>query len=334
MDQARQDSLEEVRPGDEDRVFYRLSVPKKLVVMLGGPTMNLLIAVVLLTGVATLYGVATAHPADQLGLAVRHACRPSARPRRPRARPRTPWRRRTRPGSGRATGSCPSAARRSAPGTRSGALVRPSGDSRWRWSSSGTARGSHLTATPIFTDVPVRRRPGQARARRAGTVRTERVGFIGVLSRRWSWSSQPVTAVPGIVGTAVGQTAGVDPAHPAEDGGRRPGRVRLGCARPERPDVGRRGRPGRRRGRRRPDRRPRRRRREQVRHPADAHRVAATSRCSSSTSSRCCRWTAGTSPARCGRASSAGSPGCAAGPTPATSTSPRRCRSPTRCPSR
>jgi membrane-associated protease RseP (regulator of RpoE activity) len=44
---ARHASAQEVLPGDEDRVFYKLSVPKKVVVMLGGPTMNLLIAVAL-----------------------------------------------------------------------------------------------------------------------------------------------------------------------------------------------------------------------------------------------------------------------------------------------
>ena len=56
-DEARQLSLEEVKPGDEDRVFYKLSVPKKVVVMMGGPVMNLLIGVVLLTGLVTLYGI-------------------------------------------------------------------------------------------------------------------------------------------------------------------------------------------------------------------------------------------------------------------------------------
>ena len=49
VDEARAASLEEVRPGDENRVFYKLSVPRKVVVMLGGPVMNLLIGVVLLT---------------------------------------------------------------------------------------------------------------------------------------------------------------------------------------------------------------------------------------------------------------------------------------------
>ncbi len=62
VDEARAASLEEVRPGDEHRVFYRLPVHRKVIVMLGGPTMNLLIGVVLLTLLVTVHGVATAQP--------------------------------------------------------------------------------------------------------------------------------------------------------------------------------------------------------------------------------------------------------------------------------
>lgn len=46
--EARDASVSEIRPGEEHRAFYHLSTPKKLVVMLGGPVMNLVIAVVLL----------------------------------------------------------------------------------------------------------------------------------------------------------------------------------------------------------------------------------------------------------------------------------------------
>lgn len=53
---ARRDVLEEIQPGDENRVFYKLSVPKRLVIMLGGPVMNLLIAVVLFTISLTVFG--------------------------------------------------------------------------------------------------------------------------------------------------------------------------------------------------------------------------------------------------------------------------------------
>ena len=118
MDQARQDSMEEVQPGDEDRVFYKLSVPKKLVVMLGGPTMNLLIAVVLLTAVATTYGMRELTPqissvsqcvtVQTVGATAPVACKAGD--------PVAPANGR---GSGPATASCPSTAPRSARGTRS-----------------------------------------------------------------------------------------------------------------------------------------------------------------------------------------------------------------------
>lgn len=60
---AREASLEEVRPGEEGRAFYRLSAPRKVVVMLGGPVMNLVIAFVLalvaFSGIGVLAGTTT-----------------------------------------------------------------------------------------------------------------------------------------------------------------------------------------------------------------------------------------------------------------------------------
>lgn len=46
-DEMREQSLEEIQPGDENRVFYKLPTWKKVVVMFGGPFMNLVIAAVL-----------------------------------------------------------------------------------------------------------------------------------------------------------------------------------------------------------------------------------------------------------------------------------------------
>ncbi len=76
VDQARADSMEEIRPGDEDRVFYKLSPGKKIIIMLGGPVMNLVIAAVLLTGVITLYGLPQVAP--KVGLL--SACVPTTAP--------------------------------------------------------------------------------------------------------------------------------------------------------------------------------------------------------------------------------------------------------------
>ena len=54
---AREASAEEILPGEDHRAFYRLSTPKKVVVMLGGPVMNLLIAVVLFAVVLMGFGL-------------------------------------------------------------------------------------------------------------------------------------------------------------------------------------------------------------------------------------------------------------------------------------
>ena len=48
-EEAREAAWEEVAPGDEDRVFFRKPVGTKVRIMLGGPTMNLLIALFLFT---------------------------------------------------------------------------------------------------------------------------------------------------------------------------------------------------------------------------------------------------------------------------------------------
>jgi len=53
---AREAEYQHVVPGDEPRLFYRLPWWKKVVVMAGGPTVNLLIAFTLFAGVFGLYG--------------------------------------------------------------------------------------------------------------------------------------------------------------------------------------------------------------------------------------------------------------------------------------
>ena len=49
IESAREEVLSEISQEDEPRTFYRLSVPKKLTVMFGGPFMNLVIATILFT---------------------------------------------------------------------------------------------------------------------------------------------------------------------------------------------------------------------------------------------------------------------------------------------
>lgn len=58
--EARSMAHEEVGPGDEDRVFYRLPVWKKIIIMLGGPAMNMVLGLLLTAVLLMGFGMATA----------------------------------------------------------------------------------------------------------------------------------------------------------------------------------------------------------------------------------------------------------------------------------
>jgi membrane-associated protease RseP (regulator of RpoE activity) len=57
--EARGAAADQLLPGDEQRVFYRLPVAKRIVIMLGGPVMNLLLGTVCLAVLLMGFGVAT-----------------------------------------------------------------------------------------------------------------------------------------------------------------------------------------------------------------------------------------------------------------------------------
>jgi membrane-associated protease RseP (regulator of RpoE activity) len=61
---ARTADAERLQPGDENRLFYKLPVYKRIIIMLGGPFMNLLIGVVLL-GIV-MVGFGTAQPSTTI----------------------------------------------------------------------------------------------------------------------------------------------------------------------------------------------------------------------------------------------------------------------------
>ncbi|MBT2587483.1 RIP metalloprotease [Arthrobacter sp. ISL-95] len=58
--EARSMAHEDVGPADENRVFYKLPVWKKIIVMLGGPAMNMLIGLILLAVLLMGFGTAQA----------------------------------------------------------------------------------------------------------------------------------------------------------------------------------------------------------------------------------------------------------------------------------
>jgi membrane-associated protease RseP (regulator of RpoE activity) len=74
IESAREEVLAEISPEDEPRTFYRLSVPKKLTVMFGGPFMNLVIATILFTVSLSVIG----RPAVTTTVSEVVACVPTA----------------------------------------------------------------------------------------------------------------------------------------------------------------------------------------------------------------------------------------------------------------
>jgi membrane-associated protease RseP (regulator of RpoE activity) len=206
---ARESSRQEIRPGEDHRAFYRLSTPRKLVVMLGGPVMNLVIATVLLTVVMVGFGTPTASTT----VATVSDCVVPARVEERECRSSDP--------------EAPAAAAGVRPGD---VVVAWDGEPVRSWQSlqesiraSGgepvrleVERGGErltLTVTPLVTERPVLGDDGEVVLDDEGEFVTAPVGFLGV-GPTTTLARQPVTEVPAIVGDALVQLVTMVPQLP------------------------------------------------------------------------------------------------------------------------
>ncbi|HEV7167664.1 MAG TPA: site-2 protease family protein [Micrococcaceae bacterium] len=202
--EARSMAHEEVGPGDENRVFYRLPVWKKIIIMLGGPFMNLLIGVVLTA--VLLMGFGTPQPTTTL--AEVNACQVKYGEPAPTD-----------------LSTCtktPAAAAGLLPGdvitTFDG---RPVTDwnalTAWIRASAGQqvpitiSRGGAIISTsitPVLSARPVLDDAGRAVLDSKGNAVTQPVGFIGV-GPTSAMVAQPATAVLPSVGDSIAKISGV-----------------------------------------------------------------------------------------------------------------------------
>ena len=191
VNDARKQSAEEVLPGEENRAFYRLPVRKRIVVMIGGPTMNLLLAFILFAIVLVGIGI----PQPSMTVADVSSCVPTA----------------TQPtGAPLPSGNCPEGSAQApaaVAGIKAGdTIVAIDGQPTTDWLATTTWIRSHAGADAVFTvdrngqtiEVPVTIATAVRPAideQGNPTSETVTAGFVGI-GPQFAWVSQPWTAVP------------------------------------------------------------------------------------------------------------------------------------------
>ena len=195
---ARTASADTVAPGHEERVFYKLATWKRIIIMLGGPFMNLVIGFALYAVVLCAFGVYT--PSTTLG-AVNECVLPVAS----------------------ATQECtasdepaPAAAAGLLPGDR---ILSIDGDDIGEWTQATTiiresagepldfvverdGEQVQLTATPLLTERYVYDELNAIVEDDNGDPVTEKVGILGMTSA-YEMVQQPLSAVPPAVGDNI-----------------------------------------------------------------------------------------------------------------------------------
>jgi membrane-associated protease RseP (regulator of RpoE activity) len=201
---ARDSSAESITEGDEHRAFYRLPVWKRVVVMFGGPFMNLVLAIVLF-GVL-LMGFGIAQPSTTIG-SVSECALPATSERQ----------------------TCESGDP-AAPGAEAGlqpgdTIVVVAGEPIDSWNESTAIIRDHpgeaidmvvlrdgeevtLEVTPLLSERYVTDERGTVVTDAAGDPVTVQAGFVGI-GPASETVQQPVTAVLPMVGENVQAVAGI-----------------------------------------------------------------------------------------------------------------------------
>ncbi|UOE46038.1 M50 family metallopeptidase [Agromyces larvae] len=201
---ARTSSAETITPGDEHRAFYRLPVWKRIIVMLGGPLMNLVLGVllfgVLLMGIGIPGTTTTVDAVSECAL------------------PATSERQTCEPGDPAA----PGAAAGIRPGDR---IVSIDGEPVSTWEQSTAIIRDHpdeslavvverdgaevaLEVTPMLSERYALDDRGQVITDASGDPQTVQAGFVGITSSVQR-VQQPITAVLPAVGEQTAGVAGV-----------------------------------------------------------------------------------------------------------------------------
>ncbi|WP_394770264.1 M50 family metallopeptidase [Lacisediminihabitans sp.] len=197
---ARTASADTIKQGDENRVFYKLPVYKRVIIMLGGPFMNLVIAVVLFAIV--LCGFGTQQLSTTVGSV--SACVVPASSASQKCTPDA--------------AAAPGAAAGIKPGdkiltidgtaidswTQATSIIRTSAGDPLAITVLRDGKKVDLSATPLLTERYVYDAAGKVVEDASKKPVTEKVGFLGI-GAAYELKQQPVSAVLPAVGTTIGQ---------------------------------------------------------------------------------------------------------------------------------
>jgi membrane-associated protease RseP (regulator of RpoE activity) len=198
IDEARQASADTIGEGEEHRAFYRLPVFKRVIIMLGGPFMNLLIAVVLF-GVL-LMGFGTTQASTTVG-SVSACVLPATSDRQTCAEG-------DEAAPGAAAGLEPGDRLVSIDGTeitswdQSTAIIRESSGTPLQVVVERDGAEQTLVITPKLTERYVTDADGNVVTGADGTEQTTEVGFVGI-GPAGELVQQPITAVLPAVGENI-----------------------------------------------------------------------------------------------------------------------------------
>ncbi|MBC7589839.1 MAG: site-2 protease family protein [Salinibacterium sp.] len=183
---------------DEKRAFYRLPVYKRIIIMLGGPFMNLVIAVVLYA--VLLCGFGLAQPSTTVG-SVSQCVLPAASPQQ-ECEPSSAQ------SPGLAAGLKPRDRIISMNGTeitswaQATSIIRESASDDLSIIVNRDGADVTLTATPLLTERYVYDAQGVVQKDSSGASVTEKVGFLGI-GPATEVVQQPITAVLPAVGDNI-----------------------------------------------------------------------------------------------------------------------------------
>ena len=195
---ARTANAETIPAGEEERTFYRLPIFKRVIIMLGGPFMNLVIAVVLFAVVLSGFGV------QQVSTTVGtvNECLLPATSERQDCAPTDP----VSPGA--AAGLKPGDTLLSVNGTEVSSweqatdFIRNSPGKPLTIVVERDGAEQTLTATPFLTERYVAADDGSIQTDASGDPVTEEVGMLGITGA-WEMKPQPITAVLPAVGDNI-----------------------------------------------------------------------------------------------------------------------------------